>query len=339
MANSIALRRPSVTAPSEGLRLSENEFWGKQLLRAIGSQQLKIAEQTAFWGTVATATIAAVSQQTMVAIPLSLCCGLSLINRRRFEEVLQQRLAAATAEIATVRTMENRLDAMEISSIQERVLSLEQAQLQQQITQLQQWASDLDDRVEELGDRDLELKQVQQQLAALQKSTSAPTKKGRGRVAIFIDGANLFYAIQELGIRIDYTKLLALLVGKDTLFRAVYYTGAEAADEKQRGFFLWLRHHGFRVVSKPVLQRPDGSKKANLDVEMAMDIVSLAGQYDTVVLVSGDGDLACALHQVSAQSARVEVVSLRSMTSDALIDVADSYVNLEDIQDKVCKTQ
>jgi uncharacterized LabA/DUF88 family protein len=338
MTNSIALRRSPVTAPSEGLQLSENEFWGKKLLRAIGSQELKIAEQTAFWGTLA-AGAAAVSQQTMLAIPLSLCCGLSLINRRRFEEVLQQRLATTTAEIAAVSTRENRLDAMAMSSIQERILTLEKAQLQQQITQLQQWVTDLDDRLEELGDRDLQLEQVQQQLAAIQKLTSAPTKKGRGRVAIFIDGANLFYAIQELGIRIDYTKLLALLVGKDTLFRAVYYTGAEAADEKQRGFFLWLRHHGFRVVSKPVLQRPDGSKKANLDVEMAMDIVSLAGQYDTVVLVSGDGDLACALHQVSAQSARVEVVSLRSMTSEALIDVADSYVNLEEIQDKVCKTQ
>lgn len=338
MANLMALRRSPVTAPSEGLQLSENEFWGKKLLRAIGSQQLKIAEQTAFWGTLVAGAVA-VSQQTMVAIPLSLCCGLSVINRRRFEEVLQQRLATTTVEIAAVSTMENRLDAIAIGSIQERILTLEKAQLQQQITQLQQWVTDLDDRLEELGDRDLKLEQVQQQLAAIQKSTSAPTQKGRGRVAIFIDGANLFYAIQELGIRIDYTKLLALLVGKDTLFRAVYYTGAEAADEKQRGFFLWLRHHGFRVVSKPVLQRPDGSKKANLDVEMAMDIVSLAGQYDTVVLVSGDGDLACALHQVSAQSARVEVVSLRSMTSEALIDVADSYVNLEEIQDKVCKTQ
>jgi len=335
MANLIALRRTPVTVPSEGLRLSENEFWSKKLLRVIDSQQLKIAEQTAFWGTLVTAAIAAVSQQTMVAIPLSLCCGWSLINRRRFEEVLLQRLAATTAEIATVRTMENRLDAL--GSIQERVLTLEKAQLQQQITQLQQWVSDLDDRVDELGDRDLKLNEVQQQLAALKRLASAPAKIGRGRVAIFIDGANLFYAIQELRIRIDYTKLLALLVGKDTLFRAVYYTGAEAADEKQRGFFLWLRHHGFRVVSKPVLQRPDGSKKANLDVEMAMDIVSLAGQYDTVVLVGGDGDLACALDKVSDQRARVEVVSLRSMTSEALIDVADCYVDLEEIKGKICK--
>jgi uncharacterized LabA/DUF88 family protein len=337
MANSIALRRPSVTAPSEVAQLSENEFWGKKLLRAIDSQQLKIAEQTAFWGTVATAAIAAISQQAAVAIPLSLCCGLSLVNRRRFEEVLQQRLAAATAEIATVRTMENRLDAMEISSIQERVLSVEQAQLQEQITQLQQWVIDLDDRVEEWGDQTQKLDEMQQQLAALKRLTSVPAKTGRGRVAIFIDGANLFYAVGELGIRIDYTKFLKYLVGNDTLFRAIYYTGVEAADEKQRGFLLWMRHHGFRVVSKPVLQRPDGSKKANLDVEMAMDIVSLGGQYDTVVLVGGDGDLACALGKVSDCRARVEVVSLRSMTSEALIDVADSYVDLEEIKGKICK--
>ncbi|MEK0196166.1 hypothetical protein, partial [Microcoleus anatoxicus] len=144
MANSIALRRPPVTAPSEGLQQSKNEFWGKQLLRAIGSQQLKIAEQTAFWGTLATATIAAVSQQTMLAIPLSLCCGLSVINRRRFEEVLQQRLATTTVEIVAVSTRENRLDAIAIGSIQERILTLEKAQLQQQITQLQQWVTDLD---------------------------------------------------------------------------------------------------------------------------------------------------------------------------------------------------
>lgn len=337
MANSIALRRPPVSAHSEGVRLSENEFWGKKLLRAIDSQQLKIAEQTAFWGTMAAAAIAAVSQQTMVAIPLSLCCGLSVINRRRFEEVLQQRLAAATAEIAAVSTRENRLDAIAIGSIQERILTLEKAQLQGQITQLQQWVTDLDDRADELGDRTQKLDEMQQQLAALKRLTSVPAKTGRGRVAIFIDGANLFYAIGELGIRIDYTKFLKYLVGDDTLFRAIYYTGVEAADEKQRGFLLWMRHHGFRVVSKPVLQRPDGSKKANLDVEMAMDIVSLAGQYDTVVLVGGDGDLACALGKVSDCRARVEVVSLRSMTSEALIDVADSYVDLEEIKGKICK--
>jgi len=272
----------------------------------------------------------------MLALPLSLCLGLSALHRRQWESLLQQRLAA-TAEIAVVQQRENRLDAAAISSIQERVLRLEKANLPPQITQLQQWVADLDDRMDELGDRTQKLDEMQQQLAALKRLTSVPAKKGRGRVAIFIDGANLFYAIGELGIRIDYTKLLKFLVGDDTLFRAFYYTGVEATDEKQRGFLLWMRHHGFRVVSKPVLQRPDGSKKANLDVEIGLDIVGLAGEYDTAILVGGDGDLACALNQVSFQGGRVEVLSLRSMTSEALIDVADCYINLEDVKDKIYK--
>jgi|GEM_PF-102566 len=317
-------------------RTSVNGFLGLKLLRGIKRQEWqKTAVEMTFWGTVAAAA-GAVSQQAMLALPLSLCLGLSALHRRQWESLLQQRLAA-TAEIAVVQQRENRLDAAAISSIQERVLRLEKANLPPQITQLQQWVADLDDRMDELGDRTQKLDEMQQQLAALKRLTSVPAKKGRGRVAIFIDGANLFYAIGELGIRIDYTKLLKFLVGDDTLFRAFYYTGVEATDEKQRGFLLWMRHHGFRVVSKPVLQRPDGSKKANLDVEIGLDIVGLAGEYDTAILVGGDGDLACALNQVSFQGGRVEVLSLRSMTSEALIDVADCYINLEDVKDKIYK--
>ena len=317
-------------------RTSVNGFLGLKLLRGIKRQEWqKTAVEMTFWGTVAAAA-GAVSQQAMLALPLSLCLGLSALHRRQWESLLQQRLAA-TAEIAVVQQRENCLDAAAISSIQERVLRLEKANLPPQVTQLQQWVADLDDRMDELGDRTQKLDEMQQQLAALKRLTSVPAKKGRGRVAIFIDGANLFYAIGELGIRIDYTKLLKFLVGDDTLFRAFYYTGVEATDEKQRGFLLWMRHHGFRVVSKPVLQRPDGSKKANLDVEIGLDIVGLAGEYDTAILVGGDGDLACALNQVSFQGGRVEVLSLRSMTSEALIDVADCYINLEDVKDKIYK--
>lgn len=318
-------------------RTSENGFWGLKLLRGINQQEWqKTAVEISFWGAVA-ASAGAVSQQAMLALPLSLCLGLSALHRRQWESLLQQRLAA-TAEIAVVQQRENRLDAAAISSIQERVLRLEKANLPRQVTQLQQWVADLDDRLDELGDRTQNIDEVQQQqLAALKRLASVPAKKGRGRVAIFIDGANLFYAIGELGIRIDYTKLLNFLVGDDTLFRAFYYTGVEATDDKQRGFLLWMRHHGFRVVSKPVFQRQDGSKKANLDVEIGLDIVGLAGEYDTAILVGGDGDLACALNQVSSQGGRVEVLSLRSMTSEALIDVADCYINLEDVKDKIYK--
>ncbi len=164
-----------------------------------------------------------------------------------------------------------------------------------------------------------------------------PVEDYRGRVAIFIDGSNLFYAALQLGIEIDYTKLLHRLVDNSRLLRAFFYTGVDRTNEKQQGFLLWMRRNGYRVVSKDLVQLPDGSKKANLDVEIAVDMMALAGSYDTAILVSGDGDLAYAVDAASYRGVRVEVVSLRSMTSDHLINVADRYIDLETIKEEIQK--
>ncbi len=161
--------------------------------------------------------------------------------------------------------------------------------------------------------------------------------ENRGRVAIFIDGSNLFYAALQLGIEIDYTKLLSRLTGGSRLLRSFFYTGVDRTNEKQQGFLLWMRRNGYRVIAKDLVQLPDGSKKANLDVEIAVDLMALVGAYDTAVLVSGDGDLAYAVDAVSYRGARVEVVSLRAMTSDSLINVADRYIDLEQIKDDIQK--
>jgi uncharacterized LabA/DUF88 family protein len=162
--------------------------------------------------------------------------------------------------------------------------------------------------------------------------------ENRGRVAIFIDGSNLFYAAMQLGVEIDYTKLLWRLTGGSRLLRSFFYTGVDRTNEKQQGFLLWMRRNGYRVIAKDLVQLPDGSKKANLDVEIAVDMMALVGSYDTAVLVSGDGDLAYAVDAVSYRGVRVEVVSLRSMTSDSLINVADRYVDLEAIKEDIQKT-
>lgn len=166
---------------------------------------------------------------------------------------------------------------------------------------------------------------------------SAVDLSNRGRVAIFIDGSNLFYAAIQLGIEIDYTKLLRRLTSGSKLLRAFFYTGVDPNNEKQNNFILWMRRNGYRVITKNLTQFPDGSKKANLDIEIAIDMMKLVGSYDTAVLVSGDGDLAYAVNAVSYQGARVEVVSLRSMTSDSSIDVADRYIDLDAIQDQIKK--
>ncbi|MBC6418450.1 MAG: NYN domain-containing protein [Prochloron sp. SP5CPC1] len=162
--------------------------------------------------------------------------------------------------------------------------------------------------------------------------------ENRGRVAIFIDGSNLFYAALQLGLEIDYTKLLSRLTAGSRLLRSFFYTGVDRTNEKQQGFLLWMRRNGYRVIAKDLVQLPDGSKKANLDVEIAVDMMTLVKSYDTAILVSGDGDLAYAVDAVGYRGARVEIVSLRSMTSDSLINVADCYIDLEQIKEEIQKT-
>jgi uncharacterized LabA/DUF88 family protein len=158
------------------------------------------------------------------------------------------------------------------------------------------------------------------------------------RVAVFIDGANLFYAAMHLHIEVDYTKLLRCLAKERQLLRAYFYTAIDSTNEKQQGFILWMRRNGYRVVAKELIQFPDGSKKASLDVEIAVDMMTLAKHCDTLVLLSGDGDLAYAVNNVSYRGVQVEVVSLRSMTSDTLINVADCYTDLEYLKPVIQKT-
>jgi uncharacterized LabA/DUF88 family protein len=159
----------------------------------------------------------------------------------------------------------------------------------------------------------------------------------RGRVAIFIDGLNLFHTALQLGIEIDYVKLLCHLTNGSRLLRAFFYTGVDFNNEKQQGFLLWMRRHGYRVVTKDTAPPVDNLKKLNLNVEIAVDMISLAPYYDTAVLVSGDGDLAYAVNAISSTGVRVEIVSLRTITSDSLIDVADYFIDIDSIKKHIQK--
>ncbi len=169
-------------------------------------------------------------------------------------------------------------------------------------------------------------------------TTSSSWKFGhRGRVAVFIDGNNLFHAARFHNIDIDYNKLLRLLLGDGRLLRAFFYTGVDAGAERQQGFLLWMRRNGFRVVQKELKTFYDGTRKANLDVEIAVDMLSLAGRYDTAVLVSGDEDFVYAINAVAYKGCRVEVAGFRSNTAPRLIDVADFFIDLGEIADLVRK--
>jgi uncharacterized LabA/DUF88 family protein len=159
----------------------------------------------------------------------------------------------------------------------------------------------------------------------------------RGRVVVFIDGASLFYAAMQMEIEVDYTRLLSQLIRGGRLIHAHFYTGVDPNNEKQKGFLYWMQCNGYRVVTKDLVQSTGGSKKANLNVEIAVDMVRLAPYCDTMILVSGDGDLTCALDFVTYQGVQTEVVGLRSMISEHLINVSDYYTDLLTIRQEVQK--
>ena len=150
-------------------------------------------------------------------------------------------------------------------------------------------------------------------------------------VAVFVDVANIFYAAKAAGVDIDYVTLLkASSAGRD-LVRAYAYTGLDPDNENQRNFHDFLRRHGYRVVSKDIRKYGDGKVKANLDIELVVDMMKTARNLDVAIVVSGDGDFAPAIRAVQEQGVRVEVVSFRGNTSSDLMDVADLFTDITQI--------
>ena len=89
--------------------------------------------------------------------------------------------------------------------------------------------------------------------------------------------------------------------------------------------------HGYKVVSKDIRKYGDGKVKANLDIELVVDMMKTARNLDIAIVVSGDGDFAPAIRAVQEMGVRVEVVSFRGNTSSDLIDVADLFTDITQI--------
>ena len=147
-------------------------------------------------------------------------------------------------------------------------------------------------------------------------------------VAIFVDVANIFYAAKSAGVDIDYVTLLkAATAGRDFV-RAYAYTGLDPENENQRNFHSFLSRHGYKVISKDIRKYGDGKVKANLDIELVVDMMKTARNLDVAIVVSGDGDFAPAIRAVQEMGVRVEVISFRGNTSSDLIAVADIFTDI-----------
>jgi uncharacterized LabA/DUF88 family protein len=162
------------------------------------------------------------------------------------------------------------------------------------------------------------------------------------KLALFIDGANLYGAAKGLGFDIDYRRLLELFAHKGILVRAFYYTAV--ADDQEfsplRPLVDWLDYNGFTVVTKPLKEFVDSQGrrrvKGNMDIELAIDVMNMAEIVDHIVIFSGDGDFRRLVEATQRKGKRVSVVSTTRtqppMVADELRRQADNFIELDDLK-------
>jgi uncharacterized LabA/DUF88 family protein len=165
------------------------------------------------------------------------------------------------------------------------------------------------------------------------------------KIAIFIDGANLYATAKSLGFDIDYRKLLKEFQQRGSLVRAFYYTALVEDQEYSsiRPLVDWLDYNGFTVVTKPAREFTDATGrrkiKGNMDIELAVDAMELAPHLDQLVLFSGDGDFRSVVGAVQRKGVRVSVVSTVTtqppMVADDLRRQADEFIDLASLQPKI----
>ena len=168
---------------------------------------------------------------------------------------------------------------------------------------------------------------------------------GEERIALFIDGANLYATAKTLGFDIDYKRLLKEFQSRGTLLRAFYYTAIIEDQEYSsiRPLIDWLDYNGYTVVTKATKEFIDASGrrkvKGNMDIELAVDAMELAEHIDEMVLFSGDGDFRSLVEAIQRRGVRVTVVSTLAsqppMIADELRRQADVFTDLKGLQSKL----
>ncbi len=169
------------------------------------------------------------------------------------------------------------------------------------------------------------------------------------RIALFIDGANLYSAARGLGFDIDYRRLLDTFRAKGVLLRAFYYTALleEQDYSPLRPLIDWLDYNGYSVVTKPAKEFTDAAGrrrvKGNMDIELAIDALELADKLDHIVLFSGDGDFRRLVEAIQRKGKRVTVVStIRTqppMIADELRRQADIFIDLDMMRGTIGRNQ
>jgi uncharacterized LabA/DUF88 family protein len=165
------------------------------------------------------------------------------------------------------------------------------------------------------------------------------------RVALFIDGSNLYATSRSLGFDIDYKRLLGFFRDRSRLLRAIYYTALvdDAEYSPIRPLIDWLDYNGYTVVTKPAKEFTDSlgrrKVKGNMDIELAVDVMRLCDTLDHIVLFSGDGDFRFLVEAVQGRGRRVSVVSTLAtrppMVADDLRRQADQFIDIMQLKSEI----
>ncbi|MGI9482481.1 MAG: NYN domain-containing protein [Hyphomicrobiales bacterium] len=166
------------------------------------------------------------------------------------------------------------------------------------------------------------------------------------RIGLFIDGANLYATARSLNLDIDYRRLLSMFRDRGHLVRANYYTAImeDAEYSPIRPLVDWLDYNGYSVITKPTKEFTDAVTgrrkiKGNMDIEIAVDVMSMTAMINHVVLFSGDGDFRSLVEAVQRKGCRVTVVSTMAtkppMVADDLRRQADIFVEIMDLREAI----
>jgi len=166
------------------------------------------------------------------------------------------------------------------------------------------------------------------------------------RIALFIDGANLFATAKTLGFDLVFKRLLHEFQSRGVVVRAFYYTAIFEDQEFSsiRPLTDWLSYNGFTVVTKVAKESGASGRrklKGNMDIELAVDAMEIAGRVDEIILFSGDGDFRSLVEAVQRRGVRVTVVSTIStqpaMIADELRRQADVFTDLLELKPRLSR--
>ena len=161
-------------------------------------------------------------------------------------------------------------------------------------------------------------------------SVTLPPFPSTERVGVFVDVANLLYSARTLRTTIDFGKLLDFLRGNRRLVRAHAYCPTSPQPGDDQMFLQAVKGLGYRITTKNYKTFASGAKKADMDLDLCMDVVRLVDgkAVDCIVLVSGDSDFIPLLDYCSDHGVRVEVVAFDESMSASLRQSCDLFINL-----------